>query len=419
MVITLNIIDILTERGFLKDCTSALNITKLSNKDKIVYCGIDPTAASLHMGNLVQLMALKWMITLGYQAIIVIGDATAQVGDPSGKNQERSLLDVETIKHNSANINAQVRKIVPEATVIYNSDWWTQMKLIPFLRDVGKKFNLSYLLTKEAIKTRIARGMSFSEFTYNIMQGYDFYYLFSNYNCHVQLGGSDQWGNIVSGVEYIKHKANTTNAPAYGITTHLLLKDDKTKFGKTASGTIWLDQDLTSPYEMYQFLINQPDHISAKLLLLFSMIPAKTIAALEQKAKASKDQRLVQHALAKAVIELVHSAEQYNDACKIANIFFTQGWQDLNTQEWQKLVKLHPTIEVHDPHSTFKNLLIKNKICESNRVINEFINQGALKINGTKILDSAFLANKIPFLHNQYAIIQKGKKHYYILKRIF
>ena len=411
----MNILEQLTSRTLLKNTTSDQTVLHLAAHDKVVYCGFDPTFSSLHIGHLVQLITLKWMARHGFQVIIVIGQATAIIGDPSGKTRERKSQNTTNIQSNAQQITEQITKIIPEAQFLNNATWLQSLSLTSFLQEVGKRFNLSYLLAKETIKNRIPTGLSFTEFTYNITQAYDFYYLYKKHNCHLQLGGSDQWGNITSGIELIKSYLGDQACPA-GLTTNLLVKKDNTKFGKTSLGNIWLDPLLTSPYAMHQFLINQPDDEVYSLLVKLTMLPISKINELKSLAAAAPKARIMQQALSQQIITWVHGPEAYKTARHISQIFFTKQWAKLTLQDWDILSSIHPNYAVKLTSTPLKEILVKAKICNSVREIKELLLQNAIRINGELLNNYQAPLNTISPIHNQYYLIQKGKKHYFIIK---
>ena len=408
-----NILKMLAKRNILNNYTSEDKISYVQERGGSVYCGFDPTAPSLHIGNLLQLMVLKRFQQAGFKTIVVIGEGTAEIGDPSGKSSERVLQTPQVINKNAKIISQQVQAIIPQATILNNKDWLSTQTLLSFLRNTGKHFTINYLLAKETISNRLGSGISFTEFSYNLIQAYDFYHLYSAYNCFMQIGGSDQWGNIVSGIELIKSKIGSKNH-ACGLTTNLLLKKDNTKFGKTQTGTVWLSSHLTTPYELYKFFINQPDDLCRELFLKFTFLPISEIDQIILNSKNNPKARTAQKLLASEIIKLVHGSKALEAAVRISQILFTNEWNTLVNKDFGYLKNVFSVIRITNKSVAWKTVLLNNGVVSSNRQLKEFIQQKAISINGSVLLHTEADVNTITPLLQKYYIVKKGKKDYYL-----
>ncbi len=409
----MNIINELKWRGMIKDISDSDFENKLTQKDKTIYCGFDPTASSLHIGNLIQLFTLKRFADSGFKIISVIGGATGRIGDPSFKKDERPLLSEITLDNNTISIVKQIKKIIPLTKVVNNFEWYKNFNFLNFLRDVGKHFNISYLIHKEHISNRLKTGISFTEFSYILLQSYDFYYLYKNYNTHLQLGGSDQWGNIVSGIQFIKNK-EAKDSKVFGLTIPLLLQSNGMKFGKTETGTIWLSSEKTTPYLFYQFFYNQSDDQVEKLLKYFTFLSELEVKELVASHNKNKKNHLAQKKLAYEVTRIVHSKQEADDIVIISNVLFKNDINQLNSALFIKLSKIIETHYIAN-NSVLIDNLIKLKINPSKREANEFLIQNAIKINGTIVNAKEFNFNKEIALFNKFFLLKKGKKKYFLL----
>ncbi len=408
-----NIISELKWRRIVKDISNEEKIIYAQKNNKAVYCGFDPTSSSLHIGNLIQLLTLKRFLNYGFKVIAIIGSGTAMIGDPSGKKNERKLLSKEEINLNIKNIKKQINKILPDSEIICN-DWLKEIKIVDFLRDVGKHFNVSFLLNKEHINSRINVGLSYTEFAYTLLQSYDFAYLYKKYDTFVQIGGSDQWGNITSGIEYIKSVYNKNESNACGLTIKLLLKQDGTKFGKTETGTIWLDKNKTNPYDFYQFFFNQDDDFCIQLLNYFTFFKENEIEEIKKEHLLAPNKRYIQKKLAYYVTKYVHSTKDANDAVALSNALFNS---DISKLKFKILKMLFDSLKNFNILNNDKliDVLVNTKIMNSKREANEFILGNAININGKIINDKNFLLSKDNSLNNKYFLIRKGKKKYFLL----
>lgn len=391
------------------------------------YVGIDPTADSLHIGHLVSIMILTHFQACGHRPLVVLGGATGMIGDPSFKSQERVLLTPETIQHNQECIRKQLEKFLDfsedkpnHAQILNNYDWMKDWSFIDFIREIGKHITVNYMMAKDSVKKRIETGISFTEFSYQLMQGYDFLYLFENYDCKLQMGGSDQWGNITTGTELIRR---TLDKEAYAITCPLITKADGKKFGKTEKGNVWLDREKTSPYTFYQFWLNLSDEDAARFIRIFTLKTEEEILELEKQHAADPSQRILQKALAKDITIKVHSEEDYNAAIEASQILFGKG-----TTETLKKLDEQTFLSVFDGVPQFKvskteiengigiiDLLAeKTQVLASKGEVRRALKENSLSINKEKIKED-YIANSSCLLNNKYILVQKGKKNYYII----
>ena len=387
------------------------------------YIGFDPTSDSLHIGSLVQIMILVHLQKCGHKPYIVIGGATGMVGDPSGKSKERNLLDNDIIEKNLQSIKKQLKKFLNfdtsnnSAVILNNYDWLKNYSFIDFIRDIGKHVSISYMLTKDSVKSRLETGISFTEFCYQLIQGYDFYWLWKNENCKVQLGGSDQWGNIVSGTEIIRRKGK---GEAFAVTTPLLQKSDGGKFGKTEEGNVWLDKNKTSVYKFYQFWINSSDEDAKNYIKIFSIKNRKEILELIKQHEKSPEKRLLQKTLANEVTSMVHCKKEAEEAIKASNILFgkstSEDLKSLNEETFLSVFEGVQTsrITVQKLKDNLINILVDQNIFKSKGEARRMIESNAVSINKEKI-DLNYTISLNDFINNKYLLIQKGKKNYFII----
>ncbi|WP_368486738.1 tyrosine--tRNA ligase [Spiroplasma sp. DGKH1] len=410
----MNIIKELTWRGLLKQVTNEEKLLKSQELQKGVYCGFDPTGDSLHVGHLIQIILLERFAKCGFKPIAIIGGGTGMIGDPSGKKAERVLLNNATVLHNVESIKQQVEKLIPNVQIVNNGEWLNNISLIDFLRDVGKDFNISYLLNKENIASRIESGLSYTEFSYTLLQAYDFYQLYEKYDCTVQTGGSDQWGNITSGTDYIRKQLGEDNL-ACGLTMNLLTKADGTKFGKTESGAVWLDPEKTSPYEFYQFFYNQEDIETFKLLKFLTFLSEAEIKQLEQDHLKEPFKRLGQKKLAEELTLFVHGKDELARAIKISTALFNGNLHELSLSELESIQHSLPHYQLESPSHNLLDLLVASEVVSSKREGREFLSQNAITINGQVVNDETKVLAPADFLHNKFLIIRRGKRKYHII----
>lgn len=421
---SVNFVDELKWRGLFNNATA--HVEAFLNQEKTTgYIGFDPTSDSLHVGSLAQIITLLRFQQAGHKPIALVGGATGMIGDPSGKKEERKLLSEEEIRYNAQKIQEQLHKIFSKNSedesieMVNNIDWTKNFTIIDFLRDIGKRFTVNYMLAKDSVKSRLESEISFTEFTYQILQAYDFYWLFTHKNCKLQMGGSDQWGNITSGIELIR---KITGKEAYGITTNLITKTDGTKFGKTESGNIWLDKTKTSAYKFYQFWINTSDEDAKNYIKIFTFLPKEEIEHLIQNHNNAPHERLLQKTLAKEVTILVHSAEDFQDAVKASEILFNGSIQELASVS-ESLFKdiMEGVPESYITFSTLQNgvdivefLTTHTNVFPSKSEARKMIQSNAVSINKEKITDIKQIINLSHAVNNKFILIQKGKKNYYL-----
>jgi tyrosyl-tRNA synthetase len=392
------------------------------------YIGFDPTADSLHIGNMVQIMTLMHFQRCGHKPIALVGGATGMVGDPSGKSSERNLLDEETLNHNLACVKAQLERFLSfegenAAEVVNNYDWFKSFNFLEFIRDVGKHISINYMLAKDSVKTRLETGLSFTEFTYQLVQGYDFYWLWKNKNVKLQLGGSDQWGNIVTGTELIRRKGQ---GEAFAMTTPLITKADGTKFGKSEGGNIWLDAEKTSPYKFYQYLINSSDEDVVKFVKIFSTKEKVEIEAVIATHAEAPHLRTLQQAVAEEITERVHSKADLDMAIKASSILFGKSTtEDLASLDEKTLLQVFEgvpqaelTISQLESAESVTDLLSEvtgGIIFPSKGEARRMIQGGGVSINKIK-LESVTAIPDFELLQGKYLLAQKGKKNYYLIR---
>ncbi len=408
-------------RGLINDCSDLETLDELLNSEMVtLYCGFDPTAESLHIGSLLPILVLRRFQLAGHKVLPLVGGATGLIGDPSGKNNERSLNTLDTVLNWSGSIKKQLSQFLDfekgknKANLVNNYTWTKELSIIDFLRDVGKFFGINYMLAKDTIAKRLDTGISYTEFSYTILQAMDFKTLFEKYNCRLQIGGSDQWGNITSGLELIR-KTNGQEAKAVGLTFPLVTKADGTKFGKTAGGAIWLDAKLTSPYEMYQFFLNTSDDDVVKYLKYFSFLSHEEINLLADKVISEPHFREAQKTLAKEVVKLVHGEKAYLQTVKITKSLFSDDIKSLNGTEIEAGFKGLPSV-VLDDSIQILDLLVNLEAARSKREAREFVSNNSVTINGEKINELDFVVSKAIAIESKYIVLRRGKKNYYLAK---
>ncbi len=421
-----NFVEELKWRGMVHDIMPGTE--ELLNKGITAgYIGFDPTASSLTVGNLVQVMILVHFQNAGHKPVALVGGATGMIGDPSGKSEERKLLSEETLTHNQNCVKKQLSKFLSftgenAAEVVNNYDWFKDFSFIGFLRDVGKHLTVNYMMSKESVKKRLETGISFTEFSYQLLQGYDYLHLYKNKNCRLQMGGSDQWGNITAGTELVRRMEG---GEAFALTTPLLTKADGTKFGKSEGGNIWLDPAMTSPYKFYQFWLNSADDDAKKFIRIFTLKTKEDIEALEKEHETAPHLRILQKALAEEITTRVHSKEDYITAVKASEILFGKSTtEDLESLDEDTLLSVFegvPQVEITKDllaeTPTITDLLsvaTGNVIFTSKGEARKMITGGGVSINKIKIESEQRIDYKL--LQDKYLLIQKGKKNYFLLK---
>ena len=416
----MNILEELKWRGAINQETDHDGLNDLVNKKSVgIYVGIDPTGDSMHIGHLIPFMILKRFQLAGHHPVIVIGGGTGSIGDPSGKKSERVLQTMDQVRHNQDALTAQMEKLFGQDgkfEIVNNYDWLSKLSLLDFLRDYGKLFNVNTMLNKEIVASRLEVGISFTEFTYQILQSIDFLHLYRHNDVQVQLGGADQWGNITSGTDLI-HRIEGQDAQVFGLTIPLLLKSDGTKFGKSEGGNVWLDPEKTSPYEFYQFWINQDDNDVIKYLKYFTFLSQNEIADLEKKVETQPEKREAQRKLAEEVTEFVHCKDAVKQAEHITAALFSGNVADLTTAEIEQGFKNMPSVEVSsEPLNIVQWLVDATKIEKSRRQAREDITNGAIRINGEKIQDVDYEINPANKFDGKFVIVRRGKKKYFLAR---
>ncbi len=398
-------------RGLIHSVTDEKIIEKINNGEVTFYLGTDPTGDSLHVGHMLVFLFAKRLESVGNKPLFLIGGATGSIGDPK-PGSERQLLSQETINHNAECLYKQVVNLF-NCEMVNNYDWTHDIDILTFLRKYGKFFNVSYMINKETVKARLDSGISYTEFSYQILQALDFEHLFAEKNCILQVGGQDQWGNITSGLELIR-KIHGSDAEAYGVTVPLFTKSDGTKFGKTEGGAIWLDKDKTSPYAFYQFWINTPDNDVIRELKQFTFLSKEEIEELEESFKAEPHLRAAQKALAKEMTTMVHGKEAYEHAVKMSEALFSGNISDLTKEDIETLFNGVPTITINEDMSLI-DALVAVKAAQSKREARDFINNGATLVNGVQNKDITSTITKEQAIGNKYTVIRRGKKNYYLI----
>ena len=419
----MNIIDDLMWRGAINQMTDEEGLRQLTQEKAVsLYCGVDPTGDSMHIGHLIPFMILRRFQLAGHRPVIVIGGATGSIGDPSGRTSERVLQTKEQVQHNVEKLTAQMKRLFltsqedQEAVrLVNNYDWTKELSLLDFLRDYGKHFNLNTMLAKDVVASRLEVGISFTEFSYQILQSIDFLQLFRKEDVQVQIGGADQWGNITAGLELIR-KVEGAEARAYGLTIPLMLKSDGTKFGKSAGGAVWLDPEKTTPYEFYQFWLNQDDRDVIKYIKYFTFLEKEEIEALEAAVQEEPHKRQAQKRLAEEVTRFVHGEAALQDALKITNALFTGDVQQLNADEIEQGFKNMPTFESEKVEQNLATWLVDLGIEPSRRQSREDIQNGAISINGEKITDLEHIWTPEQSFEGRFVLVRRGKKKYFLVK---
>ena len=413
--------DILNElewRGAINQVTDEEGLRKLTSEGKIaLYCGTDPTGDSLHIGHLIPFMILKRFQLAGHHPVIIIGGGTGAIGDPSGRKSERQLQTMDQVHHNEEALTAQMKKLfgTENFTIVNNYEWLSKISLLDFLRDYGKLFNINTMLNKEVVASRLDAGISFTEFTYQILQSVDFLHLYRYNDVQLQIGGSDQWGNITAGIDLI-HKVEGPDTKVYGLTIPLMLKADGTKFGKTAGGAIWLDPEKTSPYEFYQFWINQDDRDVIKYLKYFTFLSKEEIDDLAEKVEKEPWKREAQRRLAQEVTKFVHGQEAVEEAERISKALFSGDVTALSVAEIEQGFKNMPSVDVENKKENIVLWLTDNGIESSRRQARQDVSSGAIRINGEKVDDVDAEIDPQAHFDGKFVIVRKGKKHYYLAR---
>ena len=408
----MKLFDELKWRGLIKDTAGDDLEDKINSGNITFYWGTDPTADSLHLGHYSSLLTAKRLSNAGHHPILLVGGATGLIGDPR-PTAEREIISKETLNKNLEGIKRQVDKIFNgKAEIVNNYDWMKDMSYLDFLRDVGKYINVNYMLNKDIINRRLESGITYAEFSYTLMQGYDFLHLFLEKNCIMQAEGSDQWGNITTGIDLIRKK---TGKDTYAFTMPLVLDAQGNKFGKSEGNALWLDINKTSSYELYQYLINSDDSMCESYLKIFTFLTPEEIIEVMKKHNEAPHLRIAQKALAKEIITDLHGKEEYEKALNISEILFSGEIKKLDINLIESVFKNVPTYEIDKPTNVV-DLLVSSSICSSKREAREFLTTGSITINEDKITDLDFIIDKAFALDNKYVIVRRGKKKYYLVK---
>ncbi|MDC0759486.1 tyrosine--tRNA ligase [Brevibacillus sp. AG] len=417
----MNIIDELEWRDAINQQTDAEGLRELTNEKAVsLYCGVDPTGDSMHIGHLIPFMVLKRFQLAGHRPVILIGGATGTIGDPSGRQSERSLQTLEQIQENVDKLTAQMKKLFitegdNQIRLVNNYDWTHKINVIEFLRDYGKNFSINTMLAKDVVSSRLESGISFTEFSYQILQSLDYLHLYKHEDVQLQIGGSDQWGNITSGLDLIRKKEGS-EAKAFGLTIPLMLKADGTKFGKTAGGAIWLDPNKTTPFEFYQFWANTDDRDVVKYLKYFTFLSKEEIDELAEKVQTEPHKREAQKALAEEMTRFVHGEELLEQAKRITAALFTGDIKSLSADEIEQGFKEMPTYESTLETKNIVDWLVEIGIEPSKRQAREDITKGAISINGERVSDLELEVMPSLAIGGRFIIIRKGKKNYSLVK---
>ena len=430
----MNFVDELKWRGMIHDIMPGTE-ELLNTEVTPGYIGFDPTADSLHIGHMVQVMLLVHFQRSGHVPVALVGGATGMIGDPSGKSEERNLLDEKTLRYNQECIRKQLARFLdfnPErknkAIMVNNYDWMKEYSFLGFIREIGKHITVNYMMSKDSVKKRLGseakEGMSFTEFSYQLVQGTDFLHLYNEMGCRLQMGGSDQWGNIVTGTELIRRK---TGGEAFALTCPLITKSDGTKFGKTESGNVWLDPEKTSPYQFYQFWLNVSDEDAARYIKIFTLLSPEEIEQLIAEHDLSPQERLLQKRLAREVTVMVHSAEEYETAVEASQILFgkgtTESLRKINEQTFLSVFEGVPSfdinIELLEKGISFSSLCTElTQVFPSKGDLRRLVQGGGVSLNKVKVENPELIVGTEMLLNNKYLLVQKGKKNYFLIRVI-
>jgi tyrosyl-tRNA synthetase len=417
----MNILQDLEYRGLLNAVTDREGLEKKLAEERVtLYCGFDPTADSLHIGNLLMVTALKRFQKAGHLPIALVGGGTGLIGDPSGKANERTLNSADVVAQWTESLRRQLSRFLDfdeslpnPARMANNYDWLGDLNVIAFLRDIGKNFTVNYMLAKDSVDSRIEKGISFTEFSYMILQAYDFYNLNKTVGCTLQIGGSDQWGNITAGLELI---GKTSDVRCFGMTLPLVTKSDGQKFGKSESGAIWLDAAKTSPYQFYQFWVNTDDNDVIRFLKYFTFLEPGDIERLEQELRSAPEKREAQRVLASEVTELVHGPEALNSAINITKALFDGSIQELTVEEIEEAFKDVPSTALNNEPIGLVDLLVASGAAKSKREAREYVESGAVSLNGVRTSELDKTVGEGDRIGGKYVVLRRGKKNYYLVR---
>ena len=413
-----NLLEELKYRDLVYQQTDEEGIKKLLETESVsIYCGTDPTGDSLHVGHLLPFLTLKRFAKYGHKPVVLVGGGTGIIGDPSGRSEERQLQSLETIAENAKKLENQLRNIFrgdENIEFVNNGDWLGKMSMIEFLRDYGKLINVNYMLAKDSVSSRLENGLSFTEFSYTLLQGIDYAYLNEHHGVKMQLGGSDQWGNITTGLEIMRKLRG--DVEAYGFTIPLMLKSDGTKFGKSTGGAVWLDPEKTTPYEFYQFWFNTADNDTISAIKKFTFLEKEEIEKLEESLAKEPHLRLAQKALAEELVKIVHGEVALESALNITKALFSGNIKELTLDELKVAVKGMPKAQLPKEDINIVDFLVESGVVTSKRQAREDVNNGAISINGDKVTDLAFTVDSSSRLEDSFTVIRRGKKNYKLVE---
>ena len=413
-----NLLEELKYRDLVYQQTDEEGIKKLLETESVsIYCGTDPTGDSLHVGHLLPFLTLKRFAKYGHKPVVLVGGGTGIIGDPSGRSEERQLQSLETIAENAKKLENQLRNIFrgdENIEFVNNGDWLGKMSMIEFLRDYGKLINVNYMLAKDSVSSRLENGLSFTEFSYTLLQGIDYAYLNEHHGVKMQLGGSDQWGNITTGLEIMRKLRG--DVEAYGFTIPLMLKSDGTKFGKSTGGAVWLDPKKTTPYEFYQFWFNTADNDTISAIKKFTFLEKEEIEKLEESLAKEPHLRLAQKALAEELVKIVHGEAALESALNITKALFSGNIKELTLDELKVAVKGMPKAQLPKNDINIVDFLVESGVVTSKRLAREDVNNGAISINGDKVTDLAFTIDRSSRLEDSFTVVRRGKKNYKLVE---
>lgn len=410
----MELLDDLIFRGLVKDCSDIDGLRERLKTPITLYCGFDPTADKLHVGHLQQILLLSRYQKAGHKVITLCGGATGSIGDPR-MTSERSMLSLDEVANNVISIKKTLERFInyDNGIMVNNYDWLSKHNVLTFLRDFGKHFNVNYMINKDIVASRLDKGISFTEFSYTILQAADFLHLYETYQCELQIGGSDQWGNITSGLELIRKKLGH-EVKVYGITSPLIQKSDGTKFGKSEGANIWLDKEATSPYALYQYFLNSADSDVINFIKRLTFVEKDEILRLEECVKNEPFKREAQKVLAAEVTKIIHGEQSLKEALRISEAFFKGNIKELNKDELRSAIKQYTSVKVED-NLSLVDVLVQAQIASSKREARELIQNGSIQLNGDKVED--IIVSKENAIVDNYSIIKKGKKFYFVIEQ--
>lgn len=413
----MNIIEELAWRGAINQQTDEEGLRTLTDRQPTaLYCGVDPTGDSMHIGHLIPFIMLRRFQLMGHRPYILIGGGTGAIGDPSGRTGERQMQTMETVNHNVGQLTNQLYKLFHgDIKIVNNFEWLSQLSLLDFLRDYGKHVGINGMLAKDVVASRLAGGISFTEFSYQILQAIDFKHLYDTYNVQLQIGGADQWGNITAGIDMIR-RLEGSDTSVFGLTIPLMLKSDGTKFGKTAGGAVWLDASKTSPYAFYQFWLNQDDKDVVRYLKYFTFLSSSEIDALTAQLVTRPELRFAQRRLADEVTVFVHGSEALKEAQFISEMLFSGNVAALNRSELEQIFDNMSTPAVSSEQRPLLQWLVDAGVCASKRQAREEVEQGAVSINGESVSGLDYEVRPHPHSNGNFVVVRKGKKNYTVVR---